>query len=209
MGGEGQRSGRTIAGVLLLSVATAAAAEATLGALEIELSAPALERALRLARFPASDADRARFHQQYIFQVAGPTVENFRLESIEIITEFRRTELIAEEHARLNDLFGRSSLTEVRRALEPWRGRVYVAARVNLLNSGVTVGLPPLRVALDDLDPLGPAQVDNTYFDYALVGGVVAVPFEARQVGQSTRIATVMVRRRVLGGTRVDFRVLD
>jgi hypothetical protein len=198
---------RTALSAALLLIAIAAAMQMRLDALEVEMSAPAIERALRLARFPASDADRARFHSRYRFVASGQTANGARLESIEIITEFRRTELIAEEHARINDLFGRSSLTEVRRELAPWRGRVYVAGRITL--SGNAIGVPPIKVALDGLPSVGPAETQNIYSENAIVGAVVAVPFDAISVGQSTRTVTVMTEQSLLGQARIDFRVLD
>jgi len=205
MGGQGAR-GSAALGIALLAV-VATTAPVRLGALEIEMSDPAIERALRLARFPASDADRARFHRNYVVPLGGPTANGARLESIEIITEFRRMELIAEEHARINDLFGRISLTEPRRELAPWRGKVYVAANVSL--SGNAIGVPSIRIALGSVPSLGPAEVQNIYSENAVVGGVVAVPFESRAVGQAIRIVTVTTDRSVLGQARIDFRVID
>ena len=205
MGRQGARRGAALAIALLGMIA--AAAPARLGALEVEMSDPAIQRALQLARFPASDADRARFHSRYIIPIGGATANGAHLESIEIITEFRRMELIAEQHARINDLFGRSSLTEPRRELAPWRGKAYVAARVSL--SGNAIGVPRISIALDSLPPLGPAEVQNIYSENAVVGGVVAVPFESRAVGQTVRIATVTTEKGVLGQARVDFRAFD
>jgi hypothetical protein len=205
MGRQGARGGAALSVVLLALMS--AAAPARIGAIEVEMSDPAMQRALRLARFPASDADRARFHRRYIVPAGGPTANGASLEAIEIITEFRRMELIAEDHARINDLFGRSSLTQPRRELAPWRGKVYVAAQVSL--SGNAIGVPPIGVALDSLRPLGPAEVQNIYSENAVVGGVVAVPFESRAVGQTIRAVTVTTDTTVLGQTRIDFRVID
>jgi hypothetical protein len=205
MGGQGARGGAALSVALLALIS--AVVPARIGAIEVEMSDPAMQRALRLARFPASDADRARFHRRYVEAAGGPTANGASLESIEIITEFRRMELIAEDHARINDLFGRSSLTQPRRELAPWRGKVYVAAQVSLL--GNAIGVPPIRVALDSLRPLGPAEVQNIYSENAVVGGVVAVPFESRAVGQTIRAVTVTTDTTVLGQTRIDFRVID
>jgi hypothetical protein len=205
MGRQGTRGGTALAAALLALVA--AATPARLGALDVEMSDPAIQRALQLARFPASEADRVRFHRAYIIPIGGATASGARLESVEIITEFRRMELIAEAHARINDLFGRSSLTEPKRELAPWRGKVYVAARIRL--AGTAIAVPPIRVALDLLPPVGPGEVQNIDSGDAIVGAVVAVPFESRAVGQSIRTATVTTGRSVLGQARIDFRVID
>lgn len=206
MGGQ-STSCRAAVGAAVLVVAVMAATQALVGTLEVDMGDAAIQRALRLARFPSSDADRARFHRRYVFPSSGQIANGARLESIEIITEFRRTELIAEEHARINDLFGRSSLTDVRRELAPWRGQVYVAARITL--SGTAIGVPPITVAVDRLPPVGPAKIQNIYSENAVVGAVVAVPFDAISVGQSIRTPTVMTEQNLLGQARIDFRALD
>jgi len=207
MGGQGACGGAALAIAIVMLALIATTAPAPLGALEVEMSEPAIERALRLARFPASDADRARFHRNYIVPIGGPTANGVRLESIEIITEFRRMELIAEAHARINDMFGRSSLTAPRRELTPWRGKVYVAAQVSL--AGNAIAVPPIRAALDTLPPLGPAEVRDIYSENSVVGAIVAVPFESRAVAQTVRIVTVTTGRSVLGQARIDFRIID
>lgn len=191
----------------LLAVLLVVPMDAFLRALEVDMTDSALQRALRLARFPASDADRLRFHRRYMFQAGGAVHNGVRLDSIEVITEFRRTELIAEEHARINDLFGRSSLGEVRRALEPWHGKVYAAAHVGL--SGTAIAVPPIAIALDSLQSIGTQQVQNIYSENAIVGAVIETPFDARSVGQSVRTITVRTAGAFLGQARVDFRALD
>lgn len=180
---------------------------AFLRALEADMTDSALQRALRLARRPASDADRARFHRRYMFQTGGAVHNGVRLDSIEVITEFRRTELIVEDHARINDLFGRSSLGEVRRALEPSHGKVYAAAHIGL--SGTAVAIPPITIAVDSLQSVGAQQVQNIYSENAIVGAVIETPFAAGSVGQFVRTITVRTAGAFLGQARVDFRALD
>jgi hypothetical protein len=62
-------------------------------------------------------ASHADFHAPYVIQQNGPVVQ-----SIEVVTEFRRVVLLAEEHARRGeagwDARGAS------RALQPYRGRL-------------------------------------------------------------------------------------
>jgi len=93
-------------------------------AIDLPLGRRDMERALALARWPHSDAERERFHRQYLVGVNGPTVENWAVEQVEVITEFRRLALIAEEHARVNDMFGRAGVQEAEQALRPWLGRL-------------------------------------------------------------------------------------
>ena len=208
MGTKGPRRGTALAAIVL-SLAVMGAGQPALDALEVDMSAPDIERALRLARWPASDADRARFHGRYVFRIDGPVIGNLQLESIEIVTEFRRTELMAEEHVRINDMFGRAGLSEVTKALEPWRGLVFVVARVRLMSAGRLVGLPPIDVALDSVPVRGDVRRTNISNDEVLAGGLIETPFDAQSVGQMTRSVVVRWNGRTLGGARVDFRALD
>src|SRR5436190_8215507 len=73
----------------------------------VQLNSQDIQRATELARWPHTDAERSQFHKRYTIVVNGPAVEYFALETIEVTTPFRRLELIAEEHARINDLFAR------------------------------------------------------------------------------------------------------
>ena len=60
------------------------------------LSSADMEHALALARWPHSETERARFHDRYLVNLNGPTVEFFSITQVEIVTEFRRLELIAD-----------------------------------------------------------------------------------------------------------------
>ena len=89
-----------------------------------------MERATGLARWPRSDADRARFHRPYVVSLTGVGTDFFAIKTVEVITEFRRLELIAEEHARLNDNFARAGLRDAEEAIDPWKGLVWIVARL-------------------------------------------------------------------------------
>ena len=162
-------------------------------ALIISLGRPEIERALDLARWPHTDAERAQFHARYFtkFKVpdalAGPAVE-----SIEVITEFRRMELIAEQHARLNDLFARGGfIHEAENALKPFRGHVSIIAHVRF--GLVTVTAPNYTVAI--AGPNAPQAVgDKTtpiFGDKTQIGADFEVMFDAAAIGQTPRIAIV------------------
>src|SRR5262249_45572011 len=79
-----------------------------------------MERALSIGR--ASDSERARFHQPYVVVLNDPTVDQ-----IDVLTEFRRAVLFAEEQIRHGDhMFG---LRQAEPALRPWHGKVTIVAR--------------------------------------------------------------------------------
>jgi hypothetical protein len=209
MGWEGARGGWPVAAALV-ALAVAGPLLRGLHALETDLSDQQIERALRLGRSTA--AERERFHRRSVFPADGrmPVVNGLQLESIEVISEFRRMELIAEEHARINDTFGRAGLTDVRKALAPWRGRVVVVAHVRLAGPAANlVTFPRVDVALDALPAAGGAVRRDISNDAALIGGSIETPFDAAIVGQTRRTAAVRWNDKLLGAARIDFRAID
>ena len=169
-----------------------------------------VERAVALARWPTSDAARARFHTMYVtrFPVpgtpAGPAVE-----SIEVVTEFRRAELIAEAHERLHDMFARGGYQDAIDAVKPWRGQVSIVARVRF--GLVTVGTPNIGVSLTGDTAPTPLSTKMTpiYANDAIVGGDFEVFFASAAVGQSKRIVSVRSNGAEIARAPVDFGVID
>jgi hypothetical protein len=127
-------------------------------ALDVPLTPEQMERALRLARWPTTDRERTEFHARYVIAVTARQPNFFTIDQIAIITEFRRLELIAEDHARLNDLFGRGGLQDAERALRPFRNQVRIAARLHFAPNAFVVGVPPVEIRLD-APPLPPLDV--------------------------------------------------
>jgi len=208
MGWEGARGGWPVAAALVV-LAVAGPPLRALHALETDLSDQQIERALRLGRNTA--AERERFHRGYVFPADGrtPVVNGLQLESIEVISEFRRMELIAEEHARINDTFGRAGLRDAKQALAPWRRNVSIVARVRVIGATNMVRVPRLEVTLDSLPAAGPVLRRDISNDAALVGGKIETPFDAAVVGETTRTVAVLWNDRLLGRGRVDFRSID
>lgn len=82
-----------------------------------------------------------------VVAVNGPTIFSVTVTQLEVIAEFRRLELIAEEHARVNDSFGRAGVQDAELALRPWHSRLSIIARLRL-NSGLNsalFGVPPIE----------------------------------------------------------------
>jgi hypothetical protein len=208
MGWEGARGGWPVAAALV-ALAVAGPPLRGLQALETDLSDQQIERALRLGRSTA--AERERFHRRYVFPADGrtPVVNGLQLESIEVISEFRRMELIAEEHARINDTFGRAGLRDAKQTLAPWRGNVSIVARVRVIGATNMVSVPRLEVTLDSLPAAGTVLRRDISNDAALVGGEIETPFDAAVVGQTARTVAVLWNDRLLGRVRVDFRSID
>ena len=172
-------------------------------------------RALTLARWPTSDAERASFHARYVVPVKGPTVQYYSIEAVEVITEFRRLELVAEQHARVNDMFGRSGLQEVEAALAPWRDRVAIVVHLQFSLNGFITGVPIVDIRLDGPNMLAPVDEVHATGVYGqnsmLIGGIVEAVFDARQVGQAIR--RIIVRSQdpaaELARVPIDFRNLE
>src|SRR3989442_5917946 len=91
-------------------------------ALIVALSAGDIERAQQIAR--GTEAERGRFHRQYIVQVGDPTVTR-----IEIITPFRRAVLVTEDHVRQGDWMLARSVRAVEESLRPTAGLPTITAQ--------------------------------------------------------------------------------
>jgi hypothetical protein len=170
-----------------------------------------VERAVAFARWPHTDAERARFHARYITRYQRPHPLDFNYsESIEIFTEFRRMELITERHEQLNDLFARGgAINEAEDALKPYRGRVSIVAHV--LNGLLTVTTPEIGVALTGENAPRPIGGSTTpvYAGDTIVGGDYDAEFASASIGQGTYVVSVRWNGAELARTTVDFRVLE
>ena len=84
---------------------------------ERSIDTAAIQRALAVAR--SADAARATFHAPYIVHTGHALVT-----SLEVVTEYRRVVLAAEERRRFGDhLFGARDAEQM---LRPWRDRVEI-----------------------------------------------------------------------------------
>jgi len=204
---------------LLLGVVAICAGQADLRAIHLLLTRNDIERALALARWPRSDTVRAQFHKRYIVTVNGPPTEYWAVEQVEVITEFRRVELMAEEHARINDNWGRGGIRDVEKSIRPWRGRVSIVVRLGLRANRPYVGVaPPVEVALGG--PGAVATIDVRRTDLyancggdlngcALTGSLVEQVFDAVTVGQTARPLTVLWKGSQLAHVTIDFAGLE
>ncbi len=184
-----------------------------IAALASQLTTFEMRRALALAR--ASDTERARFHAPYIFKLTGARLDYVEVEQIEVTTEFRRLELIAEEHARRNDSFGSGGLRDVETALRPWRDRIAVVARLRFQPTmRVITGVPPVTVAIGDAPSVAPldtrrdAVYSGTGEESFLVGGTIEALFHAASVGTASRPVLVAWNGKEIGCVTIDFGAL-
>src|SRR5438128_9950951 len=113
------------------------------GAITVALSEIDIARALKIAT--ESEQIRARFHAPYLIPVNDPTVER-----VEVMTEFRRYVMAAEEQVKLGnwivaqggtDLSGRS----VKEMVRPWKGRVSIRTRLRFHPQNTYGDIPPIE----------------------------------------------------------------
>lgn len=186
-----------------------------LRAINLEPSSYDLQRAVALARWPSTDADRSRFHQRYLIAVTAPPVDGWSVKRLEVITELRRAELMAEEHARLNDSWGRAGTREVEDALRPWKKRVAIVVHLTLESAGYAGAVPDLDIVIEGvrLKPLESHRTGVYGCDdaagCALVGGIVESIFDAPSVGQSNRTVLAVWNQREMAKAAIDFANLD
>lgn len=208
-----------IARLLAAAVAVCAASSAV-RAIDRPLTALEINRALALARWPHSDAERARFHGQYVFAVNTPPIESWAVDQVEIVTPFRRVELMAEAHQQANDLWGRGGTQDVEQAIRPWRDRVSIIVRVRLLPTlRYVTGVPPIDVALAGPGPVAPIGLRRTplYANWgldapgarAITGGLIDAIFDAAAIGQTTQPVVAVWNGRTLARVGVNFGALE
>jgi hypothetical protein len=100
-----------------------------------------IERVLAIAR--SRDEERAAFHAPYIQQLNTPVVE-----SAELVTEYRRVVLLAEERTRKGERMFTYSASLAQQAVAPWRHRVGLVARLRFHPQNTYVMVPDIDVEL-------------------------------------------------------------
>jgi len=106
-----------------------------------------VEFALRVAR--GSTAERVAFHAGYRSVAADPGVDH-----VEVITELRRLVLLAETRSAAG---GWRDAREAAEALEPYRGRITVQARVRFHPQNGYLSVPRLDLHLASASTMQPA----------------------------------------------------
>lgn len=175
-----------------------------------------IERALSLAR--ARDTERQQFHRRYVIDLPGPVVTQF-----EVITEFRRLLIIAEEHVLRGDWMFTRGVRAAEDAIKPTRGLITIKAqlRFNPLNTFVEPPAYTLAIggpAGERLEALA-TQVLPQYSSpfknkdgkqrNSLTGAGLETTLDAARVGPTSRTLAVTLGGEDAGRTTVDFARLD
>jgi ABC-type Fe3+-hydroxamate transport system substrate-binding protein len=170
--------------------------------IQLNLSRTDIEAALKVVRGP--ETQRRQFHAAYQIPVNDAFVE-----TIEIVTPYRRVVLLAEQRIAAGEwAFGLSSRW-AEAALRPWKDTVAVRARIRFHPQNVYPHVPEIDVTMgagpDLLVPLhtatDPRYAPGNYVAGAapLIGADAEADFDAARIGQ--RVMDVAVR--VQGGSEV------
>jgi hypothetical protein len=185
-------------------------------ALVVAMGGTDIERALTLAR--GRESERQQFHKRYLIDLADPVVPQ-----IEVITEFRRLVIVAEEHVLRGDwMFTRGTRAAID-ALAPTRGLITIRAQVrfNPLNTfieppayalaiGTGTGAPLERIDTQQTPQYStPFKARDGKTLSSLTGVGLEITMAASRIGQTTRTVGVMLDARDIVHTPVDFAKLD
>jgi len=174
-----------------------------------------IERGLALAR--GRESERAAFHARYVLKPNDPSIEQ-----IEVVTEFRRLVLLAEDHLSRADWMFTQGVKAAETELEPWRGLITLVVRVRFHPLNMYVSVPALHVTLGappggqpfqplDMTTKGvfapPASKNNKATP--LLGAIGNAIFDAAAVGQGQRPVIVVLDTTELFRTTIDFGKLE
>ena len=200
---------------LFFGILLAVLGQARANAIDVQLTTEDIQRATDLARWPHTDAERAQFHKRYTVIVNSPVTGYFAVEKIEVITPFRRLELIAEEHARVNDLFARGGLRDAEEALRPWREKLSIMVHLRFDQTKVIPDVPAAEVTIEGprlLLPMttGSSGVFSRDGDQLwLVGGLLDAVFDVAGVDQAKLPVVVRWNGKEVARATVDFAAMD
>jgi hypothetical protein len=176
------------------------------------------QRALRLAGAP--EGARAQFHSPYIIAVKGSIIHE-----IQVLTEFRRTVLAAEDAFKRGDwavAHGAASRTGhgVEDVVKPWRGKVTILADLHLDPLHTYVGVPNCEAMMAGVPVVASLErrtSPRSSLPYSsrgktttsLVGASLEADFDAAAVGTTSRDVVVMCEGRDVARTAIDFSRLE
>lgn len=189
--------------VLLLALGGSASA------INLAMTAADIERALIIGR--DREPERARFHAAYISRVNTPFVQ-----TVELITEFRRVVLLAEERLQKGDRGFAYSSRLVAEALAPWKNRVAVRAQLRFHPQNTYADLPVIALALDGpnaaqalvsfkKDPITALATGEPGERIPIAGAYAEALFDASLIGQTRRTVTVKIDGKDVGTVNLDF----
>ena len=194
----------------LVLVACLLTAAPVLTAVKIDLTPHDVERALVIAR--GREPERERFHAPYVQRVETPFVER-----VEVVSEFRRIVMLAEDRISRGDRQFAYSVTAASEALQVWRRRVSLVARVRFHPQNNYVGVPAVTITMvgDQNALIGVkrepllAPASSAGQAHTVLGAIIEAVFEAAALAQSPRDFIITLDGKDLGRFTVDFGALE
>jgi hypothetical protein len=185
-------------------------------ALVVSMSANDVERSLAMAR--ARDAERQQFHSRYIFNLTDPAVTQ-----IEVITDFRRLVMIAEDHVFRGDFMFTRGVREGEQALAPTRGTLTLRALVRFSPLNTFAVLPDYALAVGSpsagtLIPVNTRITPTMSTPFknrqgrtlsSLIGATLESNLPAAGIGQTPRPVVVTLDSKEVTRVTVDFGKLE
>jgi hypothetical protein len=197
---------------MLIAATMAILVNGDVRAINVALGLQDVDRALQLAQ--AFEDQRARFHAPYIIHVNDATVDQ-----IEVITEFRRYVVTAEEQLRQGNWLFAQDARAAQAALRSWRGRLSLIARLRFhpQNTLSTVPLYDVTIGRPDVAPLDVVRTPVTAllsgmpgdFNAPIMGATIEGIFDAASVGQTARPVIVSLAGQDVARVTVDFAKLE
>jgi hypothetical protein len=169
-------------------------------------------RAMRLAQ--ESEEKRVQFHAPYIFVLDAATVER-----IEVVTEFRRYVLTAEEQLKLGNWLFAQGTRDAQDAVRPWRGHLSIVARLRFHPQNAFVSIPPYEIVVGGAGvtalnvirtPINGLLSNTPAGTFApMIGATIDGVFDAASIGQRPRPVSVRLAEQDLAHVTIDFARLE
>ena len=171
-----------------------------------------IDRALKLAQ--ALEQKRALFHAPYLVRVNDATVEQ-----IEVITEFRRYVLTAQEQLRQGNWLFVQGVRNVKEQLRPWRERMSLVARLRFHPQNtlmmvplydITIGQPavvPVDIVRTPITALLSGKKGD--FNTPLMGATIEAIFDTTALDPAARLVRVSLAAQPVATATIDFARLE
>jgi hypothetical protein len=187
----------------------------TLSAVTEQVTDRDISNALNLAN--GRDAPRALFHAPYIVPLQDTTIEQ-----LEVITEFRRFVLAAEEELKAgNWMLGRGGYDQKGRSLKdilrPFAGQVSIRARLRFHPQNAYVSLPAFDIMLGEPTLLAVQAIRTPHMTVAsgerfreiIHGATIETSFNALSIEDRVLPIRVVSEGKDLARATVDFSRLE
>ena len=197
---------------LVAAVAIAILLRGEVRAVATSLTDKDIDRALKLAQ--TLEQKRALFHAPYLVRVNDATVEQ-----IEVITEFRRYVLTAQEQLRQGNWLFVQGVRNVKEQLRPWRDRMSLVARLRFHPQNtlmmvpiydITIGQPavvPVDIVRTPITALLSGKKGD--FNTPLMGATIEAIFDTTSLDPAARLVSVSLAAQPVATATIDFARLE